>query len=107
MNAACRHQADQRIDVTKLTDGPVAVAADNDRRARDGADPAMLLGGSDQAFRFCLARLVAIGETLPDIEFVFRNRSTALAADIGRAQVQQRDRRLRPLESRIFANSTA
>ena len=94
---ARRHQADQSVDVGELADGPIAVAAHDDRRARHGADPALLLCGADQALRFCLAGLVAVRKTLPDIELAFRNRTASLAADIGRAQVQQWDRRLPPL----------
>ena len=97
MDAARRHQADQNVDVGELADYPIAVAAHDDGRARHGANPALLLCGADQALRFCLAGLVAVRKTLPDIELAFRNRTASLAADIGRAQVQQRDRHLPPL----------
>jgi hypothetical protein len=63
------------------------VAANDDRRARRRAGHALLLCGADQALRFCLAGLVAVRKPLPDIELIFRNRTTSLAADIGRAQV--------------------
>src|SRR5690348_7312994 len=97
MDTTRRHQADQSVDVGELADGPVAITAHDDRRARHGADLAVLLCGADQAFRFCLAGLVAVRVTLPDIELAFLNRTASLAADIGRAQVQQWDRHLPPL----------
>ena len=79
--------ADQSVDVGELADGAVAVAAHDDRWARRGADPALLLCGADQALRCCLGGLVAVRKTLPDIKLAFRNRTASLAADIGRAQV--------------------
>jgi hypothetical protein len=87
MDAARRQQANQNVDVGELADGPIAVAPHDDRRARHGADPALLLCGADQALGFRLAGLVAVRETLPNIELAFCNRTASLAADIGRAQV--------------------